>query len=122
MTAATADDRVIEFNPVKGSELKGSITVSEKLQILKDKEQPKAGWRCFRVLTPKDGDKRVTWDSADLDQINEAKLLFDQLIQEGLVPYRVGVNGNATSEVMDEFDPDAEEVIFIAVAAAVTGG
>ena len=47
--------------------------------------------------------------------------MFDACAAEGLVPYKVGVNGKASSEVMDEFDPYAEEVIFLPVAV-VAGG
>ena len=35
--------------------------------------------------------------------------------------FRVGVDGQASAEVMDEFDPLAEEVIFMPIAA-ISGG
>jgi hypothetical protein len=47
--------------------------------------------------------------------------MFVNLIKKGLKPFRVGVDGKATSEVMDEFDPHAEEVIFLP-QALVAGG
>ena len=100
----------------------GAIIVPELLGLLKDKEPLKPGQRCLRVTPPKMVTSESVWDSGDIAQINEAKALFDQLIQEGLVPYKVGLDGKATVEVMEEFDPDAEEVIFLAVAAVVTGG
>jgi len=71
------------------------------------------------VLDPRD--KRVVWDSRDMDQIEEAKAMFDECVAKGMVPYRVGTDGRATSEVMDEFDPEAEEVIFLPIAQ-VAGG
>lgn len=87
---------------------------------------PRCGFRyVFRIMTAKDGDKRVVWDCRDLDQIADAKTMFDDCIEQGLVPYRVDFNGKVTSEVMDEFDPDAEEVIFLPVSkklGLVTGG
>jgi hypothetical protein len=124
-TLPSEPDRVLDFQTIKGGNAKGSVTVSEKLDIYQGghkgvKLNPRQ--RSFVIPSIKDGDKRVVWDSSDLDQINEAKALFDQLIQEGLVPYRVGLDGKATSESMNEFDPDAEEVIFLAIAAQVTGG
>lgn len=110
-----------EAQTVKGSQAAVGISVPENLRVLEDHENPPEGFGVFRIMTPKDGDKRVVWDCRDIAQIEEAKTMFDQLIQEGLVPYKVGLDGKATSEVMDEFDPYAEEVIFLPVAL-VTGG
>ena len=53
------DNRVIEFAPIKGCRATGTIIVPELLGLLKDKEPLKPGQRCFRVITAKDGDKRV---------------------------------------------------------------
>ena len=75
----------------------------------------------FRILTKEDGDKRVIWDSRDLGQIRDAKKMFLDLIKQGQIPYKVGVDGNASSEEMKEFDPRAEEVIFLPIAAVVGG-
>ncbi|MHA2279730.1 MAG: hypothetical protein ACXAC5_02385 [Promethearchaeota archaeon] len=47
--------------------------------------------------------------------------MFLDLIAQGMVPYRVGVDGQATAEVMDEFDATAEEIIFMPVRA-IAGG
>lgn len=98
------------------------LKIPDSLGIL-DKPTDKApqGFGCFRIMTPKDGDKRVVWDSRDFAQISEAKAMFDELVVQGLVPYRVGTNGRASSEVMVEFDPYAEEIIFLPVAM-VAGG
>lgn len=104
------------------TKLASTIEIPESLAILDDpKALPNKGHGVMRIMTPKDGDKRVVWDSNSADEIWDAKAFFDKLIQEGLVPYRVGTNGKATSEVMDEFDPYAEEVVFLPVAM-VTGG
>ena len=111
----------IEVPVIKNSNLKEQISVPKKLHVLKDNEPIKKWQRCFRFLTPKDGDKRIVWDSRDMDQIEEAKAMFDEAVAKGLVPYRVGLDGKATSEVMDEFDPEAEEVIFLPIAQ-VAGG
>jgi hypothetical protein len=119
MTTATL--REIEVPLVKNSNVKEKIAVPDKLRILEDKEKAGEWERCFRFLTPKDGDKRVVWDSRDMDQIEEAKAMFDECVAKGLVPYRVGRDGKQTSEVMDEFDPEAEEVIFMPIAQ-VAGG
>jgi hypothetical protein len=110
------EDRAIE---IAGKSVK--LQVPESLDFLPDGKKPQSWQRCFRFLTPKDGDKRIVWDANDLDQINEAKRMFDDAIQQGLVPYRVGINGKATSEVMDEFDPEAEEVLFLPTNLIVGG-
>lgn len=124
--STVANEREIEIALVRVGNKPGNaaakITVPDGLTILDDPAaRPPAGCGVFRVMTPKDGDKRVVWDSRSFAQIQEAKTMFDELVAQGLVPYRVGVNGKATSEVMDEFDPYAEEVIFLPVAM-VAGG
>lgn len=106
----------------KPGNLSAKVSVPESLGIISDPTQKTPqGFGCFRIMTPKDGDKRVVWDSRDFAQISEAKAMFDELVVQGLVPYRVGVNGRASSEVMVEFDPYAEEIIFLPVAM-VAGG
>jgi hypothetical protein len=118
----TTVDRTIEISVVNNSKLTTEIKIPDSLQILENpRDKPSVGFGCFRVMTPKDGDKRVVWDKTDFTQIVEAKEMFDKLIMEGLVPYRVGINGQASSEPMDEFDPHAEEVIFMPIAL-VAGG
>lgn len=117
---ATAE-RTIEAQVFKGSNTAVQIAVPDNLRILEDHENTPEGCGVFRVMTPKDGDKRIVWDCRDMNQIEEAKAMFDKLIQEGLVPYKVGLDGKATSEVMDEFDPHAEEILFLPIAL-VTGG
>lgn len=117
----TTAERSIEVPLVKNSNITENIAIPDKLKILRDQEKVKKWERCFRFLTPKDGDKRIVWDSRDMSQIEEAKVMFDECVAKGLVPYRVGVDGNASSDIMDEFDPDAEEVIFLPIAR-VQGG
>jgi hypothetical protein len=102
--------------------LSTKVNVPESLGVISDPMQKTPeGFGCFRIMTPKDGDKRVVWDSRDFAQISEAKAMFDELVVQGLVPYCVGVNGRASAEVMVEFDPYAEEIIFLPVAMAVGG-
>lgn len=106
----------------KSSNVSGKLTIPDCLRVMSDPQEvaPK-GFGCFRIMTPKDGDKRVVWDSMDFAQISEAKSMFDKLVVQGLVPYRVAVNGKASAEVMVEFDPFAEEIIFLPIAM-VAGG
>ncbi len=81
----------------------------------------RAIYGCFRIISQKDGDKRVVWCRKVIAEIQAAKKMFMDLISKGMVPYKVGVSGNASAEVMDEFDPTAEEVIFMPVRA-IAGG
>ena len=125
MSTATADreiDVALLRAGNKPSNLSAKLKIPDNLSIMDDPTQKTPqGFGCFRIMTPKDGDKRVVWDSRDFAQISEAKAMFDELVVQGLVPYRVGVNGRASSEVMVEFDPYAEEIIFLPVAM-VAGG
>jgi hypothetical protein len=75
----------------------------------------------FRIMTAKDGDKRVVWCRNVIAEIAAAKQMFLDLISKGMIPYKVGVDGRSTAEVMKEFDPVAEEVIFMPVQA-IAGG
>lgn len=114
--------RTLELAPFKGGKATVKIEIPDGLQVLDDhgQESPK-GYGSMRVLTVKDGDKRIVWNARSFAQIQEAKEMFDACVAQGLVPYKVGVNGKASSEVMDEFDPYAEEVIFLPVSM-VAGG
>lgn len=118
----TVAKREIVVQAIKGG--KGSITivVPECLEIITDPVlTPREGCGVIRVMTPQDGDARVVWNSNSLGEIEEAKNMFNKLIAEGLVPYRVGVNGKATAEVMAEFDHYAEEIIFLPIPLVVGG-
>ena len=86
-----------------------------------ESEAEASDMRCFRIMTSTDGDKRVGWCRRIINEIKAAKEMFLDLIKQGMVPYKVGINGQASAEIMDEFDPTAEEVIFMP-AKAVIGG
>lgn len=88
------------------------IPIPDELRILGDFQDPDPTDCVFRVLSQKDGDKRVVWNRNSIPEINAAKQMFASLIAEGMVPYRVGAGGLA-ADVMDEFDPSAQEVIFM---------
>lgn len=100
------------------------IEVPSALRALTDKEadvDAAADMGCFRILTRKDGDKRVVWCRKVIAEIQAAKQMFMELVAAGMRPYRVGVDGVRTVEIMDEFDPTAEEVIFQEIAP-ISGG
>jgi hypothetical protein len=98
------------------------IDIPESLRICQETDRILSiDMGCFRIMTPKDGDKRVIWCRNVIAEIKAAKNMFLDLIAQGMVPYRVGVDGQATAEVMDEFDATAEEIIFMPVRA-IAGG
>jgi len=88
-------------------------SVETSLKVLADDEPIPQGHRIWRILSKEKGDERIVWDSDSLNEINEARRLFDQLRDKGLVAHRVGVDGRAEAEIIDEFDPLAEEILFL---------
>jgi methylmalonyl-CoA mutase cobalamin-binding subunit len=97
------------------------VAIPEPLRVL-DGVVPPPNHGVFQILNPNDGDKRVVWDSGSLAEIQAAKKMFDDLVAEGLEPYRVGVGGKATAKKMEEFDPMAEQVIFLPGKKLAVGG
>jgi len=94
--------------------------VPENLTVLDDNETIPPESCVFRVMSEK-GDTRIVWNKKNIPEINDAKKTFQDLIAQGMVPHRVGINGKATSEEMSEFDPTAEEVIFLPVPVLAGG-
>jgi len=116
MTTETSHtiEHTIELTIIKGTKLKETIEVPAELHIIDDAgEIPATHNRMFRILSQEKGDERITWDSRSLADIRAAKEMFISFIKKGLKPFKVGLNGKATAEVMREFDPLAEEVIFL---------
>ncbi len=98
-----------------------NFDVPDDLTILVGDEKPTTDQGCFRLLTEKAGDERIVWNRLNIAEVIAATKMFNDLVKKGLVPYKVGTNGKATSDVMKEFDPMAEEVIFMPVQALVGG-
>lgn len=113
--------RIIEVPLIQGNRTGIAIEIPDELAILDDAETPRVNSGLFRILTARDGDKRVTWSRASIAEIRAAKKLFADLIKQGMVPYRVGPTGKATKAVMRKFEPRAEEVIFLPMAAIAAG-
>ena len=107
---------------LKNTVLMEPYEVPEGLQKLESGEEvPEGAGGIFRIMNHT-GDDRLTWMKDSLHSIAAAKRAFVDLIKKNLVPYRVGTNGQATAEVMTEFDPSAEEVIFMPKRGIVAGG
>lgn len=117
MSTATKKTVLISVYGTTGN-FEQQFTVGDSICVL-DGEEIAPGMRIFRVLNQKDGDKRIVWNNLNMKQIQEAKEMFDQFVEQGLVPYRA--DGDKTGEVMSEFDPGAEEVIFVPEMALAGG-
>jgi len=100
-----------DFTPEEAASIAGSLAVEASME----------NFGCFRIMSQKDGDKRVVWCRRVMAEIKAAKQMFMDLLSRGMVPYKVGTDGVATAEVMDEFDGTAEEVIFMPMKAIVGG-
>jgi len=112
MTTATG----LRFNVFEGSKHKAEVEttlspVSDKDMQVVELDKNKC---LFRILNQKDGDKRIVWDKMRTQDIDAARKLFNDLIGQGLTAHRVDPStGKSLSSVMEEFDPTAEEVIFL---------
>jgi hypothetical protein len=114
--------QTIEIPIVERTNLKATLEIDTSLvRILENDEPVPEGHHAMRILTVKDGDKRLTWIANSLAAIQEAKKAFLDLVKQGLTPYRVGAKGEKTSQVMKEFDPKAEEVVFVPTRALAGG-
>jgi len=96
--------------------IKEEITLPDTCKVLEKDQDPHEfrfhGWNgVFSILTQEDGDKRIVWRANSIPEINDAKKLFDELIEKGFVPYKVGKDGKA-AEVLTKFDPILGQVIF----------
>tara|TARA_R110000868_G_scaffold14070_8_gene65636 strand:- start:935 stop:1303 length:369 start_codon:yes stop_codon:yes gene_type:complete len=120
-TTDVAEKRTINLTTLANSSVREEIEVPDGIHIMTDVDEIPVGHNMFRILSQEKGDERLTWDSTSLRELQAAKQLFVNLIKRGLKPFRVGINGMATSSVMDEFDPYAEEVIFLPQSLVVGG-
>ncbi|HSZ58479.1 MAG TPA: hypothetical protein VK797_22625 [Tepidisphaeraceae bacterium] len=94
------------------------VPVPESLRLIEDgqKRQRKKGDVIFCILTPHDGDKRIVWNRFRLDEVNDARQMFDDLLAQGMIAHRVKRNGEPSAEVLSSFDPLLEEVSFLDTA------
>jgi hypothetical protein len=99
--------------------------VPDPILIVKDSEmeqfKDRKTFGMFRVLTRLDGDKRVVWNKFSLPEIESARQMFTDLIKKGLAAFKVDSKGKQTTEIMQDFDPQAEEIIFVPVKALCPG-
>ncbi len=109
---------VIDVPVIENSNLTMQMVVPDSLRVVEDSlPPPKHGM--FRIINHKDGDKRVVWNSESLAEIQAAKEMFDDL-KKKMTPYKVG-KGGAKTEIMKEFDPMVEQILFAPTQLAMGG-
>jgi hypothetical protein len=71
-----------------------------------------AGMLELRIMSI-NGDDRLAWDASDLAQLKEARAKFYELLDLGYLAFHVDdESGEPTNEMIAEFDPWCEEVLF----------
>jgi hypothetical protein len=70
------------------------------------------------AILDRTGDTKIIWDSANEDEVEEAKRTFKNLKDKGYAAYSVNKKGDK-GEVMKKFDADAERII---MAPPLQGG
>lgn len=111
----------VDIPILKGTVLVEPYDVPDGLQKLEDGQQIPIGHHLFSIMNPS-GDDRLTWMKDSLKSIQAAKQAFVDFVKQGLKPYKVKTDGTVTAEIMDEFDPEAEEVIFLPGRPILAGG
>jgi hypothetical protein len=73
----------------------------------------------MKVMSPKDGDFKITWDAENDDEVANAKQAFDDLIDKRFKAYKITRAGRRTGVPIKEFDPSAQELLIV---PAMAGG
>ncbi len=112
----------IEFSTF--SDCNAKIELETSLKEVSDEDilhlQNNNKFGIFRILNQIDGDKRLIWNKMNLEDIREAENMFQSFVAEGLQPHRIDRSGAAGSK-MENFDPLAEEIIFLPMKMVVAG-
>jgi hypothetical protein len=62
----------------------------------------------LRILGPS-GDTRVTWNPADVDEVDDMRRRFDEIIREGYLVFELEPESKEGRQVRS-FDPEAREL------------
>lgn len=113
--------RMLDLAPIFGSNIREPMPLPDSIVLLEHGQEPDSENCMFRILSPKSGDDRLTWDKRDFGAMQDARQTFIELVKKGFKPFRVGGDGKRSNEVMQEFDPSAQQVVFVPMAP-VAGG
>ena len=62
----------------------------------------------LRILGPS-GDTRVTWNSSDVDEVDDVRRRFDEIVREGYLVFELEADTKEGRQIRT-FDPDAREL------------
>ena len=86
----------IDLRPILGAAVTERLTLPEGICILDNDQACDPEFGLFRILNPKTGDDRLTWDKRDFRAMQDARKTFIDLVKKGLKPFRVGGDGKRT--------------------------
>lgn len=61
----------------------------------------------------KEGDTKITWSHDNEHEVENARRSFDYFREQGFTAFRADGPDGGVGETMHEFDPNAEQVVFI---------
>jgi len=120
MTTQTTP-RVLDLTPMTGTNLKEHLALPDGIVLLEHDQEPDPESGVFRILNPSSGDDRLTWDKRDFRAMQDARQTYIDLVKKGFKPFRVDATGKQTTEAMQEFDPLAQQVIFVPMRPVMGG-
>jgi hypothetical protein len=59
------------------------------------------------------GDIKTIWDSRNPDEVANAREQFDKLKAKKFVPFSVSKDGSKGEQIVGDFDPKIERIIFV---------
>ncbi len=66
----------------------------------------------WMAITNETGDTKVLWSKDNEDEVENARRTFKDMRKKGYTAFRVTGKNGEPGEQMNEFDPDAERIIF----------
>lgn len=75
----------------------------------------------MKLLDPKMGDKSVSWDTNNPDEIEDAQASFDYYLSRGYKAYQVDAKGQRTLTEVKKFDPDLGSLMMVPAKQLVGG-
>jgi hypothetical protein len=109
----------ITLHPLTNTNLQEQYQLPPTITL--NNEPPTPHHHQYRILNPKTGDDRLTWDTRDFQAMQDARKTYLDLIQKGYKPFKVDPQGKKTNQPMITFDPTASQVIFVPMSPVMGG-
>jgi hypothetical protein len=110
---------IITLYPLTNTNLQEQYQLPPTITL--NNEPPTPHHHQYRILNPKTGDDRLTWDTRDFQAMQDARKTYLDLIQKGYKPFKVDPQGKKTNQPMITFDPTASQVIFVPMSPVIGG-